>query len=297
MRERQTLSRSVLRGSRRATQEESPLLRNESPGKLDDESLEFTIPAAVEEPSEIRVLHVDDDQQILELTGEFLERTDDAFSVAGATTAVEGLNTLRDSNFDCIVSDYDMPQTDGLEFLELVREQYPDIPFILYTAKGSEEVASEAISAGVTEYMQKERNTEQYEVLANRIRKAVDRYRSQQQFWDALSWYHKLVERGIAGVFVVQAGEIVYANEQLATIFECLRSELLGESPDIIAGTPAAAEILSELSADDTQCRSFDRTFTGQYENGPSVPVELHGGTTQYSGAPACIGVLWPTDS
>ncbi|WP_436901893.1 response regulator [Halovenus halobia] len=297
MRDRWTLSRSVLRGSRRATREQSPLLRNESPGQLEDEPLEFAIPAAtVDEPAEIRVLHVDDDPQIVELTGEFLERTDDAFWVTGETTAVEGLNQLRDGEFDCIVSDYDMPQTDGLEFLELVREQFPDIPFILYTAKGSEEVASEAISAGVTEYMQKETNTEQYEVLANRIRNAVDRYRSQQQFWDALSWYHQLVERGIAGVFVVQDGEVVYANEQLAEIFDCLRSDLLGESPDTLAGTASASETLSELSAHDG-CHSFDRTFTGQYGDGPSVTVELHGGTIQYSNEPACIGVLWPVDS
>ncbi len=51
---------------------------------------------------------------------------------------------------------------DGIEFLEAVREGHRDLPFILYTGKGSEEVASDAISAGVTDYLQKGSGTDQY---------------------------------------------------------------------------------------------------------------------------------------
>ncbi len=66
-----------------------------------------------------------------------------------------------------------MPGIDGLEFLQAVRERYPDLPFILFTGEGSETVASDAIAAGVTDYLQKGSGTEQYELLANRIRNAV----------------------------------------------------------------------------------------------------------------------------
>ncbi|QCC48787.1 response regulator [Halobellus limi] len=71
-----------------------------------------------------------------------------------------------------------MPATDGIEFLEAVREDHPELPFILYTGKGSEEVASDAISAGVTDYLQKGTGSEQYELLANRIRNAVEAHES-----------------------------------------------------------------------------------------------------------------------
>lgn len=54
-------------------------------------------------------------------------------------------------------------------------------PFILFTGKRNEEIASEAISAGVTDYMQKEGGTDQYTVLANRVRNAVRQYRSEQE--------------------------------------------------------------------------------------------------------------------
>ena len=80
-----------------------------------------------------------------------------------------------------MVTDYDMPGRDGIEFLEAVREEHPELPFILFTGKGSEAVASETISAGVTDYLQKEAGTEQYAALATRIRNVVTRYRRERE--------------------------------------------------------------------------------------------------------------------
>jgi len=292
-----TVSRSVLGNSRRAAREQPPLFRNESPSRVEEQNFEIPVPSAVvEDSAPVRVLHIDDDPQILDLTGEFLERSDEEFTIVGETSAVAGIDRLRQEEFDCIVSDYDMPNTNGLEFLEIVREQYPDLPFILYTAKGSEEVASEAISAGVTEYMQKEASTEQYTVLANRIQHAVDRYRSQQQFWDALSWYYRLVEQDIAGVFIIQDGEFVYVNEQLADIFGYMRSELLGESPATIARSSEDEAVLASLmEAASEQSHSFNRSFTAECSDGSTLSVNVHGGSIQYGGTPACVGILWET--
>jgi len=126
----------------------------------------------------IDVLHVDDDPDFTDLAATFLERVDSRIAVRAAGSAAEGRDVLADHDVDCIVSDYDMPGTDGIELLEAVREEYPDLPFILYTGKGSEEVASDAISAGVTDYLQKGTGSEQYELLANRIVNAVDAHES-----------------------------------------------------------------------------------------------------------------------
>lgn len=129
----------------------------------------------------IRVLHVDDEPSFSDLVATFLEREDDRITVHTATRADEGRKMLSNHEIDCIVSDHDMPGQNGIEFLETVREEYPDLPFILYTGKGSEEVASEAISKGVSDYLQKGSDTDQYTVLANRIINLVTQYRAEIQ--------------------------------------------------------------------------------------------------------------------
>ncbi|MBV0923011.1 PAS domain S-box protein [Halomicroarcula limicola] len=126
----------------------------------------------------ISVLQVDDDPAFVELAAEFLEREDDRLRVRTARSAGEGLAALDAEPVDCIVSDFEMPETNGLELLDAVREEHPELPFVLFTGKGSEEVASEAIRRGATDYLQKQSGTEQYALLANRVRNAVETYRS-----------------------------------------------------------------------------------------------------------------------
>ncbi|MXR40180.1 PAS domain S-box protein [Halobaculum sp. WSA2] len=131
-------------------------------------------------PDPIRVLHVDDEPEFTELVSTFLEREHDRIEVRGATDAEAGLDVLADDDIDCVVSDHDMPGRDGIEFLRAVREDHPDLPFLLFTGKGSEEIASEAISAGVTDYLQKGAGSDQYALLANRIVNAVEATQSRR---------------------------------------------------------------------------------------------------------------------
>jgi len=134
-------------------------------------------------PSPIRVLHVDDQPSFGELVAEFLEREKERIEVLTETNPKDAFERLSEdpSRIDCFVSDHDMPGKTGIELLEDVRSEYPNLPFILYTGKGSEEIASEAISAGVTDYLQKGSDASQYTVLANRIENAVSQYRTKQE--------------------------------------------------------------------------------------------------------------------
>ncbi len=129
---------------------------------------------------EIRVLHVDDDAAFKDVTAAFLEREATSFVLSHAADAAEGLTRLEAESFDCVVSDYDMPGRNGIELLEEVRARFEQLPFILFTGQGSEEVASDAISAGVTDYVQKTGSPEQFSILANRIRNAVETTRARK---------------------------------------------------------------------------------------------------------------------
>ncbi|QLH76958.1 response regulator [Halosimplex rubrum] len=176
-------------------------------------------------PNPIRILHVDDEPDFAEMAADFLEGENERFDIETATTAADALATLDERSVDCIVSDYEMPGMHGIEFLERVRADHPDLPFILYTGKGSEEVASDAISAGVTDYLQKETGTDQYTILANRIANAVERARAEQSQQRHLS----AIETAQEGISILDGGEFVYVNEAYADLYGYDREELLGE--------------------------------------------------------------------
>nr|WP_252718750.1 response regulator [Haloarcula sp. CBA1122] len=88
------------------------------------------------------------------MTADTLTQQHGIESVA-ANSATEALERLDGGGFDCVVSDYEMPEMDGLELLEEIRETNPSIPFILLTGRGDEETASAAIAAGVADYLLK----------------------------------------------------------------------------------------------------------------------------------------------
>ncbi len=126
----------------------------------------------------IEILLVDDDPHDIEMAEVFLQEQSDQFSFTSVLTASDGLDALNQVDtpaefFDCIVSDYQMPGTDGLGFLNEIRERYPNLPFILYTGQGSKKVIKQAILDDVTDYVEKGVGREQYEILSERIRKAV----------------------------------------------------------------------------------------------------------------------------
>jgi len=169
----------------------------------------------------IRVLHVDDDPDFAEMAATFLEREDDRFEVLTATSVDAGLDRLVEAGVDCVVSDYDMPGRNGIEFLETVRSERPKLPFVLFTGRGSEEIASRAISAGVTEYLQKRRGTEQYTVLANRIANSVRVFRAETAVTRSEERYHNLVDTAPIPIIVFdRRREMVYSNDAAVEFFD-----------------------------------------------------------------------------
>ena len=211
----------------------------------------------------IRVLHVDDEPGLGEMVATFLERSNDRLRVETATSAEEGLALLADGEFDCVVSDYDMSGRNGIDFLGSIRAEWPDLPFILYTGKGSEEIASEAITAGATDYLQKEVGTDHYAVLANRIVNVVERERARASMGEIQHLFSELANSAddVLWLFSREWNELAFVTESY--------EEVYGQSRSVLREDPRA--FLDAVHPDDRERveRAMDALSAGE-----SVDIE-----------------------
>ncbi|HKL28692.1 MAG TPA: PAS domain S-box protein [Natrialbaceae archaeon] len=237
----------------------------------------------------ITILHVDDDPDFTDLTAEFLEREDDRFEVRSETRSETVLDRLESRDVDCVVSDYQMPGMDGLELLEAVREDRPDLPFVLFTGAGSESVAGEAISAGVTDYIQKTSGTGQYELLAKRIREAVSHSRARLS-------YEEVFEKSGFGMTIhdVDTYELVAANRRYFDLLGCEDEERLDLSlvdltADVEGYTPTRAR--EHL---DTAAESGSHTFEWPLvtRDGEQIWVEITAERAEIGGQERLLGTV-----
>ena len=118
----------------------------------------------------LRILHVDDDPNQLMFTKLFLEECGPEVSVESVVIPSEAVDVVEAEEYDCVVSDYQMSDMDGITLTHRLRER-SDIPIIIYTGRGSEEVAR---AAGADGYVQKEVDPRHYMGLYAQIRQAVE---------------------------------------------------------------------------------------------------------------------------
>jgi len=171
---------------------------------------------------------VDDDSQSLDLTKYFLEK-EDKLEVDVATSAQSAIDKISRAHFDVIVADYQMPGMNGLELLKALRSNGTPVSFILFTGKGSEDVAIEALNNGADFYLQKGGDPKsQFAELSNMIlrsagrRTAQDLLReSEQRFREFLSNAH------LAAVILDKDGNIDFINEHLLKLTGHLGEDLL----------------------------------------------------------------------
>lgn len=139
---------------------------------------------------------MDDEPSFLDQAEMFLEEEDDRLDVTTATSVEKGIEILEEEDFDAIVSDYKLPEMDGIDFLEYLRDQEIDIPFIVFTGKGREEVAMESLNLGADRYLKKGGDPEvQFSILASAVIEEVEHYRTREAYFLERSLFQELLKR------------------------------------------------------------------------------------------------------
>jgi len=181
--------------------------------------------------NQISLLYVDDEAILLESTKRYLEHIGD-FIVDTASSAKEGLKKIQEREYDAVVSDYQMPVMDGLAFLRTLRAEGNPIPFIIFTGRGREEVAIEALNAGADYYLQKGGKPKvQFGELQNFIRQAVEKSRAEKKLLEHEQRMADIINFLPDATFAIDTeGRVIAWSRAIEEMTGISASEMLGKS-------------------------------------------------------------------
>ncbi len=131
-----------------------------------------------------KALFLDDEPYQIELVLVLLQDSDPSIKTTLVQTTDEALKLIKEGTFDVVVSDYQLQGTTGIKFYAEVR-RVSNVPFILYTGRGSEEVAAAAYSAGIDGYVRKDKELSHILILGREIRHVVESRKAERKLRDA----------------------------------------------------------------------------------------------------------------
>lgn len=102
-----------------------------------------------------RILLVDDDPVLLQVLPETLRLRIPELMVDTCLSGLQALERLQISDYDAVISDIKMPNLDGLALLGKIQSGWPDIPIILMTGHGEEELANRGLQGGAFHFVHK----------------------------------------------------------------------------------------------------------------------------------------------
>ncbi len=207
------------------------LIQHLNQNKIVVETTDLVI-STEEKTSVINVLHVDDDLSLLEISKQILMDMDN-FKIDHASSVDEALSKLANESYDVVVSDYEMPTKNGLEFLKELREQKNDIPFIMFTGKGREEVIISALNFGADRYVNKNGDPETvYFELAHAIDITVEQKRSKAKIIFLKEFGERAIDSISDALIVIDPINytIIDANKAALEQLKSVKEELIGKT-------------------------------------------------------------------
>lgn len=176
-------------------------------------------------PASIRVLLLEDTDVDAQVVESVLRRY--SFAVHRARHLTDALIALRSDEFDVILSDLGLPDSDGLATVEALRQQAPATPLVVMTGRDDESTALRAVATGAQDYLVK--GSTDANALVRAMRYAVERGRATEEISVSEARMRTILEGALDAVVTInQQGLIVRWNRSAEEIFGRLRCEVLG---------------------------------------------------------------------
>ena len=178
--------------------------------------------------SHLNILHLEDNPNDAELVKAILEASHAGFSLTRVYTRKDFIEALDSQSFDLILSDYAMPNFDGLTALNIATEKHPDIPFIFVSGTMGEDAAVESLKRGATDYVLKDRLARLSAAIRQAIVRAEDRAR-QKQAEERIHEQAALLDAAQDAIFVSEpTGRIKSWNKGAERIYGWTSAEAVG---------------------------------------------------------------------
>ncbi|MGB8779530.1 MAG: PAS domain S-box protein [Candidatus Bathyarchaeia archaeon] len=178
----------------------------------------------------VHILHVDDDSCCLKVAKECLEMQG-KLQVDTALSAEAAVEKMKNKKYDVVICDYAMPTKDGLEFLKDLQDGGNDIPFIIFTGEGREEVAIKALNLGADRYFNKVGDPETvYGELAHSVFQVVQGRKREEALGASEDYLKAILSSISAGVLVIDAEthEIMDVNSNALEAIGASREHVIG---------------------------------------------------------------------
>lgn len=226
------------------------------------------------------VLYVDDEDALLDITRIFLER-DGEIQVETCSDPQVALERLEAKKYDVVVTDYEMPLLNGIELLKAIKARGIDVPIILFTGRGRELVAIEALNNGAAFYLQKGGDPKsQFAELKNMIRRATEHKLVEHR----LKLTQFSVERAADEVFWIdRSGKFLYVNKAASISKGYTQDELLARSVFDVNPT-YTQETWRDRFEENKQKGSLKYVSTHRRKDGSIFPVEISSNYLTYDG-------------
>ncbi|PYI89626.1 MAG: hypothetical protein DME26_00760 [Verrucomicrobia bacterium] len=176
----------------------------------------------------LRILHLEDNPADAELVRSMLEEQGIDCTLSRMRTRAEFQAALDQTDFDLIISDFTLPQFDGLSALKMARQQRPATPFLFVSGTMGEEAAVESLKQGATDYVLKHRLSRLATSVERAVREAKERV-ERAQAEETLRMQAQVLESMSEGVLVIDdRGMIQHANPAAEQMFGYSHGKLQG---------------------------------------------------------------------